>query len=37
MLKLEFIGFWRPKHLYKMLHSLVLDQTLLYKKANNLQ
>ena len=37
MLKLEFKGFWRPKHLYKMLHSLVLDQTFLYKKANNLQ
>ena len=37
MLKLEFIGFWRPNHLYKMLHSLALDQTLLYKKANNLQ
>ena len=38
MSKLEFIGFWSPtKHLYKMLHSLVLDQTFLSKKANNLQ
>ena len=37
MLKLEFIGFWRSKNLYKMLHYLVLDQTLLYKKANYLQ
>ena len=37
MLKLEFIGVLRLKHLYKMLHSLVLDQTFLYKNANNLQ
>ena len=35
--KARIYRFLKTKHLYKMLHSLVLDQIFLYKKANNLQ
>ena len=33
MLKLDFIGFWRPKQLYKMLHSLVYSSDISLQKG----